>query len=163
MIIHKYYFLLFYIELCQKPFSQSHHLKTHIRSVHEGVRKHKCDYCSRAFSQSSNLKTHIKRVHKIVDKLKCDHCEKKFVQESHLKSHITRIHLGLFDDPLKAWKKGKKSYFHFSGTLFKVSVVIEIQKRVLLGGLIKVINLHSRKWQYYLEFIVVVARHVSIF
>jgi len=99
---YTYYFLLFYIEICQKPFSQSHHLKTHIRSVHEGVRKHKCDYSEKKFSQSSNLKTHIKRVHKIVDKLKCDHCEKKFVQESHLKSHITRIHLGLFDDPLKA-------------------------------------------------------------
>ena len=44
-------------------FGYSSHLKTHVKTVHEGLKEHQCDFCDSAFGQSSHLKNHIKRVH----------------------------------------------------------------------------------------------------
>ena len=58
----------FACKFCDKSYTQSHSLKTHIKTVHEGTKqqkKYKCQhpFCKEAFTQAHSLKNHIKRVH----------------------------------------------------------------------------------------------------
>ena len=55
----------FSCDSCEKSFSQRQHLKTHIRSVHEGYKDYKCDSCGKLFSQAGHLKTHSNLVHNV--------------------------------------------------------------------------------------------------
>ena len=50
----------FKCEFCEKSFERSHHLKQHIKGVHEGVKDHKCEICGSRFGSSSYLNIHIK-------------------------------------------------------------------------------------------------------
>ena len=53
-----------------KTFCQLSNLKTHIKSVHEGLKNHKCDLCDKKFGHSSVLKKHIKGIHEGLKDLK---------------------------------------------------------------------------------------------
>ena len=50
-------------QFCQKSFSRPFSLKTHLKSVHDGLKDHKCTLCGKYFSRLFNLKTHIKNIH----------------------------------------------------------------------------------------------------
>ena len=52
---------------CDKSYTQSHSLKSHVRIVHEGMKaekRYKCPTCKEGFTQSHSLKSHIEREHK---------------------------------------------------------------------------------------------------
>ena len=66
-------------DLCDKDFSQSHTLKRHIDSVHEGLKNHKYDFCDKNIRQSQTLKKHITTVHEKLKNHKCDKCNKAFI------------------------------------------------------------------------------------
>ena len=70
---------------CEKSYTQSHNLKTHISRSHTG---HQCDSCGKNFSQSESLKTHVSIIHNH----KCNTCEKSYTQARDLKSHISKTH-----------------------------------------------------------------------
>ena len=58
----------FACKFCDKSYTQSHSLKTHMKKVHEGKKAeklHRCQYpsCKAAFTQSHSLKDHIRRIH----------------------------------------------------------------------------------------------------
>ena len=55
--------------------------------MHKGEKDHKCGSCDKAFSQSGSLNTHIKSVHEKQKNHRCIDCEKTFVDLSSLKSH----------------------------------------------------------------------------
>ena len=44
---------------CGKAFSRAGHLNTHINSVHNGQKDHKCDLCETAFSSKQMLQKHV--------------------------------------------------------------------------------------------------------
>ena len=68
-------------------------MKAHIRNVHEGRRKNKCELCNKAFSCLSNLKYHINSAHEGLKKgHKCEICQKSYCTSYYLDAHIKSVH-----------------------------------------------------------------------
>ena len=64
-------------------------------SIHENMKKHKCDFCEKEFHQANTLKDHIASVHegkKPVLSYDCEKCGKYFLKKSHLVDHINIVH-----------------------------------------------------------------------
>ena len=93
---------------CNKSYTQSHSLKTHINSVHKKFndktvtnlndpsvqkdpKKFSCKSCEKSFNYPSNLSTHKKTVHEGI-KFKCDSCEKGFASKQGLGTHNESVH-----------------------------------------------------------------------
>ena len=86
----------------------SGHLKTHIKAVHKGKKKHVCDRtgvdgqpCNHAFTRKNNMKIHIETVHEGKKEHICDWanaddqpCNKAFDVKGNLKKHIEVVHKG---------------------------------------------------------------------
>jgi len=88
---------------CDKSYTQSHLLKSHIKIVHEGIKTIKCVTCNRYFTQKHSLKIHkcIIQNNTNLESLpkgvifKCDSCDKSFNQYQNLENHIKTIHEGI--------------------------------------------------------------------
>ena len=64
----------------------------HIISIHEGKKEqHKCSICDYTPSQKGYLKTHIRTVHEGIKPHKCLICAYTASQKVHLKRHINSI------------------------------------------------------------------------
>ena len=72
---------------CGKPFSTLHRLKSHIASVHEGIKKHQCEKCNKFFSELKGLRLHIQTIHEGIKAYKCDRCGKSFTDRSNCYHH----------------------------------------------------------------------------
>ena len=79
---------------CGKIFNKTSNFKSHVKTVHEGVKEHKCETCGKLFGQLSNLKTHIKNVHEGQKDHKCVRCEKSFSSKRSLDVHVKTVHEG---------------------------------------------------------------------
>ena len=62
----------------------------HTKTVHEGLREHKCSYCEKYFKRPSHLKVHIETINEHIKKYECNHCNKSFAQLSNFKRHIEK-------------------------------------------------------------------------
>ena len=103
----------------------SHYLKTHIKTVHDEVRNHKCHHCGKSFVWGNGLKIHVESVHmkekpyqcdicfkrfmsnfveehkrQVHEKIRypCSHCDSKFACKKYLQRHIDKEHNGLETD-----------------------------------------------------------------
>ena len=83
---------------CEKSYTHSHKLKTHIERVHKEVkakRVFKCEdqgLCTQSFTKAHNLKAHIKIVHQGLKKYSCKLCAKTFPFPHTLRAHIKIVH-----------------------------------------------------------------------
>ena len=77
---------------CDKVFSQKHHLKNHVKVIHDGIRDYKCDSCSKSFPQAKHLQLHVYTVHEGHKDFKCDECGKLFSRIQHLNKHTDTVH-----------------------------------------------------------------------
>ncbi|CAL4128378.1 unnamed protein product, partial [Meganyctiphanes norvegica] len=82
-------------EVCHKGFCSPSDLKTHIRVVHENVRKFVCDICGQAFKVCSHLKYH-RRKHTGETPYECPHCGKRFHGPSHISDHVKKVHKTMY-------------------------------------------------------------------
>ena len=60
-------------------------LKTHIKSVNDTIKVHKCETCGKAFAFFSRLKKHVKTVHEGIKDHKCEMCKKSYSTIHYLK------------------------------------------------------------------------------
>ena len=51
-------------DLCEKTFKYIHDLQSHIRVIHQGIKKFECEFCPKVFSCSGNRNKHYKTTHK---------------------------------------------------------------------------------------------------
>ena len=77
---------------CEYKATLKHHLQTHIKSVHQGI-KFQCPRCEHKATQKGDINRHVKSVHED-QKFSCPHCEYKATQKGNLKRHIKSIHEG---------------------------------------------------------------------
>ena len=67
----------FQCEVCEKNFSQKHHLKYHMLT-HTKVKIHGCDICMKKFSRKDNLDFHFRTVHLGENPYGCKKCDGKW-------------------------------------------------------------------------------------
>ena len=110
------FFAVSHFDTCGKSFSRAGALKTHINSVHNGQKDHKCDSCGKAFSLAGDLKKHIiNTVHNGLKDHKCDSCGKEFSRAGHLKTHVNTVHNGQKEHKcVSSSHLHKKRTFHMS-------------------------------------------------
>ena len=70
-----------------------HHLRQHIKSIHERI-KYPCDQCNFKATDPSYLRRHIKSIHERV-KYPCIQCNYKATVPSALSQHVKSIHEGV--------------------------------------------------------------------
>lgn len=80
----------FVCPVCNKSFSSSRSLETHVR-VHTGERPYSCAQCGKRFTQSGHLKTH-QSVHTGERPFACEHCGKRFAAKQNLRIHQQKYH-----------------------------------------------------------------------
>nr|XP_019565546.2 zinc finger protein 391-like [Aedes albopictus]XP_029729262.1 zinc finger protein 391-like [Aedes albopictus]XP_029729263.1 zinc finger protein 391-like [Aedes albopictus] len=80
-------------QLCddRKAFQKQSYLNSHVKTVHIGVKRHRCQDCGKIFSNSSNLIAH-RRVHSGDRPYNCKECDAKFTQSPALLRHIKAKH-----------------------------------------------------------------------
>ncbi|CRK93602.1 CLUMA_CG007135, isoform A [Clunio marinus] len=95
-------------KICGKSFYKTAYLNVHIKNVHYGLKKYKCDNfnCNKVFSNSSNLIAH-RRIHTGEKPYICkrEGCNAKFNQSSsrarHMKSHNKNSKFKMSPDKVK--------------------------------------------------------------
>ena len=68
--------------ICRKGFTRKCSLKSHIESVHEGI-KYDCHICHSKFSRRTHVQSHIKSAHEKV-KHECSICGLKFTRKDNV-------------------------------------------------------------------------------
>ena len=63
----------------------------HISKFHEGV-KYSCELCDKKFTETWTLKSHVLGVHEKLKRFKCNQCDKAYPQASGLSQHKRKIH-----------------------------------------------------------------------
>lgn len=81
----------FHCTLCDRRFSHSHHLKTHMNR-HEGIRPFKCEQCVKSFFDKTTLREHIKSVHLNLKAYACRICSRTFNRSGNMRAHMLKTH-----------------------------------------------------------------------
>ena len=80
-------------DICGKDLKRFPDLKTHIKSMHGGVKDIQCEECGRYFNTKSNMKKHKENVHLQLKKFVCTICGKALSTKQSLVTH-TSSHTG---------------------------------------------------------------------
>ena len=65
---------------------------THIESIHEKIKKHKCSECEKSFTRNDQLSEHFKTYHETERPYKCTICNKGFIAMYRVKRHQKFLH-----------------------------------------------------------------------
>ena len=109
-------------KVCSKILKRTS-IKTHMETVHEGVRRYFCELCGKSYTSITNLKDHKMTQHEKKWEYKCSKCEKSYNTKRTLKQHFDAIHLKLNHQCTKCGK-----VFPYKGGLRKHDIVSH-QKR----------------------------------
>jgi len=85
--------------ICEKKFSHSGDLKTHVHR-HEGVKPYVCSDCPKRFCTASEMKSHL-LVHSDYKQFCCFLCDEYFKHKASVKQHFVRCAANMtFDNDL---------------------------------------------------------------
>lgn len=122
--------------LCNKAFKTASELKSH-EGTHSQIKNKICKICGKSFYKTAYLNVHVKNVHYGVKKYKCDNfnCNKVFSNSSNLIAH-RRVHSG--EKPYICKQEGCTAKFNQSSSLVrhikshnkvgKVKIVVDKEK-----------------------------------
>jgi KRAB domain-containing zinc finger protein len=79
------------VDGCEKRFTAKDNVLVHKRTVHEKVRKYRCEHCDRAFAGSTELMRH-RRLHTGERPYVCKECAKTFVRRACARTHLCVKH-----------------------------------------------------------------------
>ena len=79
-------------KVCSKILKRSS-IKTHMETVHEGVKRYFCELCGNSYTSSNALLNHIKAQHEKKWEYKCSRCERSYNTKATLKQHFDAHHL----------------------------------------------------------------------
>ena len=83
----------FECDVCQKTFKLDKLLKVHVKKIHTNeAKRYQCEQCRYATSDKRHLKTHIDSMHLGLRPFSCDTCQATFTQKAHLNTHIKSVH-----------------------------------------------------------------------
>lgn len=80
----------FVCDICKKSYLQKRYLMSHIRDVHEKIKKYSCNICHKNFLKIAQLQKHENCVHSLMKLYECNSCLKKFHAKSDLIVHVRR-------------------------------------------------------------------------
>lgn len=81
----------FHCTICNRRFSHSHHLKTHMNR-HDGIRPFACQLCVKSFFDKTTLREHIKSVHLNLKAYACRICLRTFNRSGNMRAHMLKTH-----------------------------------------------------------------------
>uniref|UniRef100_A0A0X3PG46 C2H2-type domain-containing protein n=1 Tax=Schistocephalus solidus TaxID=70667 RepID=A0A0X3PG46_SCHSO len=79
-------------QICNNTFSVRSSVGVHIRTVHEGLKCHKCPFCCKAFSRKDVLCRHIETIHEENRSYPCGVCFKMFSNRASASVHLRTVH-----------------------------------------------------------------------
>ena len=83
----------------EENYTKEFSMSTIGENISDPVKKSpECTLCGKTFRSKGHVKRHIESVHEKLKKHQCDMCEKKYYQKSHLKEHIQFVHSGFEDE-----------------------------------------------------------------
>ena len=74
-----------YCNICDGNFDN---IKSHFKTAHEHLKKHKCGICNRGFMRLKSLQSHVAIVHQKLKNFFCKLCEKSFAEKAQLTRHL---------------------------------------------------------------------------
>lgn len=81
----------FHCQLCDRRFSHSHHLKTHMNR-HDNIRPFQCEQCVKSFFDKTTLREHVKSVHLNLKAYACKICSRTFNRSGNMRAHMLKTH-----------------------------------------------------------------------
>ena len=75
--------------MCGKQFASQSSYTTHLRIVHEGNYKYKCQLCERGFVTRGDLDGHLNK-HRGIKPYACNLCASAFTHKKNLIAHMRR-------------------------------------------------------------------------
>ena len=81
-----------YCKICRLPYKKVHTCGLLKQKDKQLEQKYLCSECPREFTNSVHLKNHVKSVHENRLDYKCEQCKKKFVSKIRLTAHIFQTH-----------------------------------------------------------------------
>ena len=76
---------------CEKQFKTKDNLSIHVKNVHNEKKSHQCSLCNKVYGYAISLQSHIAVVHE-GKRIQCSECEEKFAAKRDMKSHIRKKH-----------------------------------------------------------------------
>ena len=129
--------------ICGKSMTHKY-LSEHIKTVHEGIKEHKCNFCGKFYSQKSSLNLHVKTFHKDMaqektenkGQVECNFCGKFYSNKSSLNLHVKSFHKDMVTEQTENKEQiEKQTNCDFCGKSFKRSFDLKKHVRAVHEGI----------------------------
>lgn len=77
---------------CGKSFADWHGVMSHVKGVHEGVKRYGCEECGKRYAKMVDRDAHVRMKHLGMVDFECSACGSRFLRKGNLERHVQRRH-----------------------------------------------------------------------